>query len=164
MLVIPSKLLGIGGQIMKLSSKGRYGVKSMLDLALHNGEGPVALKSIAERQDISENYLEQLFATLRKAGQVKSIRGAQGGYILAHDPKTITIGSILRVLEGSLAPVDCVLEDDPIKCSKADRCVTKIVWKKIRDKVNEAVDSITLYDLIEEYKKSNTDDAYVYYI
>lgn len=149
---------------MKLSTKGRYGVKSMLDLALHNGEGPVALKSIAERQEISENYLEQLFATLRKAGHVKSIRGAQGGYIIAHDPKSITIGSILRALEGSLAPVECVLEDDPIKCSKSDRCVTKMVWEKIRDKVNEAVDSITLADLIEEYKLSNKDNAYVYYI
>ncbi len=149
---------------MKLSTKGRYGVKSMLDLALHNGEGPVALKSIAERQDISENYLEQLFATLRKAGHVKSIRGSQGGYILAHDPKSITIGSILRTLEGSLAPVECVVEDDPIKCSKSDRCVTKILWEKIRDKVNETVDSVTLDDLIEEYKKSNTDEAYIYYI
>ncbi len=149
---------------MKLSTKGRYGVKSMLDLALHNGEGPVALKSIAERQNISENYLEQLFATLRKAGHVKSIRGAQGGYILAHDPKSITIGSILRVLEGSLAPVECVVEEDPIKCSKSDRCVTKMVWEKIRDKVNEVVDSITLADLIEEYRKSNMDNAYIYYI
>ena len=149
---------------MKLSTKGRYGVKSMLDLALHNGDGPVALKSIAERQDISENYLEQLFATLRKAGHVNSIRGAQGGYILAHDPKSITIGSILRALEGSLAPVECVVEDDPIKCSKSNSCVTKIVWEKIRDKVNEAVDSVTLSDLVEEYKKSNTDNAYVYYI
>lgn len=149
---------------MKLSTKGRYGVKSMLDLALHNGEGPVALKSIAERQDISENYLEQLFATLRKAGHVKSIRGAQGGYILAHNPRSITIGSILRALEGSLAPVECVVEDDPIKCSKSDRCVTKMVWEKIRDKVNEAVDSITLDDLIEEYKKSNMDNGYIYYI
>jgi len=149
---------------MKLSTKGRYGVKSMLDLALHNGEGPVALKSIAERQEISENYLEQLFATLRKAGHVNSIRGAQGGYVLAHKPEDITIGSILRALEGSLAPVDCVVEDEPSKCSKSDRCVTKMVWQKIRDKVNEAVDSITLADLVEEYKKSNPEEAYIYYI
>lgn len=149
---------------MKLSTKGRYGVKSMLDLALHNGEGPVALKSIAERQDISENYLEQLFATLRKAGHVKSIRGAQGGYVLAHNPQNITIGSILRSLEGSLAPVECVVEKDPMKCSKSDNCVTKMVWEKIRDKVNEAVDSITLADLIDEYKKNNANNDYIYYI
>jgi len=149
---------------MKLSTKGRYGVKSMLDLALHDGEGPVALKSIAERQEISENYLEQLFASLKKAGHVNSVRGAQGGYMLAHSPENITIGSILRALEGSLAPVDCVMEDEPNKCSKSDKCVTKIVWEKIRDKVNEAVDSITLADLIEEYKKANPDDSYIYHV
>ncbi|WP_010250165.1 RrF2 family transcriptional regulator [Acetivibrio cellulolyticus] len=149
---------------MKLSTKGRYGVKSMLDLALHNGEGPVALKSIAERQDISENYLEQLFATLRKAGHVKSVRGSQGGYILANSPENITIGAILRALEGSLAPVECVVEDDPIKCTKSDQCVTRIIWEKIRDKVNEVVDSITLYDLIEEYTKNNESKGYIFNI
>ena len=141
---------------MKLSTKGRYGVKSMLDLALHNGEGPIALKSIAERQEISENYLEQLFAALRKAGHVRSVRGAQGGYLLSKNPDSITIGSILRSLEGSLAPVDCVLEDEPHKCDRFDDCVTKIVWEKIRDSVNEAVDSITLGDLV---KKSNKDSV-----
>jgi len=149
---------------MKLSTKGRYGVKSMLDLALNNGDDPVALKSIAERQGISENYLEQLFATLRRAGFVKSIRGAQGGYILAHEPKDITIGAILRALEGSLAPVECVVEKDPMECSKSDKCVTKMVWEKIRDKVNETVDSITLADLIDEFKKTNMEDVYIYYI
>lgn len=149
---------------MKLSTKGRYGVKAMLDLALHNEEGPVALKSIAERQDISENYLEQLFATLRKAGHVKSIRGAQGGYILAQDPEMVTIGSILRTLEGSLAPVECVVEEDPLKCAREEGCVTKIIWQRIRDKVNEVVDSITLADLIEEYRKLSNDDGYIFHI
>ena len=85
---------------MKLSTKGRYGVKAMVDLAIHNSEGQIALKSIAERQEISENYLEQLFATLRKAGLVKSTRGAQGGYVLADKPEKITVGTILRALEG----------------------------------------------------------------
>jgi Rrf2 family protein len=163
-IVIPSKLLGIGGLSMKLSTKGRYGVKAMLDLALHNEEGPVALKSIAERQYFSENYLEQLFASLRKAGLVKSIRGAQGGYELAQSPQNITIGSVLRALEGSLAPVECVGEDDHAKCSKSEQCVTRIVWEKIRDKVNEVVDSITLADLIEEYKKYKDNNEYIYYI
>ncbi|MFZ5989786.1 MAG: RrF2 family transcriptional regulator [Bacillota bacterium] len=149
---------------MKLSTKGRYGVKAMLDLALHNEEGPVALKSIAERQDISENYLEQLFATLRKAGHVKSIRGAQGGYILAQDPEMVTIGSILRTLEGSLAPVECVVEEDPLKCAREEGCVTKIIWQRIRDKVNEVVDSITLADLIEEYRKLSNNDGYIFHI
>ncbi|MCX7842493.1 MAG: Rrf2 family transcriptional regulator [Clostridia bacterium] len=149
---------------MKLSTKGRYGVKAMLDLALHNSEGQVSLKSIAERQEISENYLEQLFASLRKANLVKSIRGSQGGYMLAAEPANITIGSILRALEGSLAPVDCVMETDPAKCKRSDCCVTKFVWQKIRDSINEVVDSITLEDLINEYKKTNNKDELMFYI
>ncbi len=149
---------------MKLSTKGRYGVKAMLDLAIHNSEGQIALKNIAERQEISENYLEQLFATLRKAGLVKSIRGAQGGYILAYEPQSITVGSILRALEGSLAPVDCVIENDPVKCCRADLCVTKIIWEKIRDRVNEVVDSITLKDLVDDYIKATGKEEYSYYI
>ncbi|ABN51954.1 MAG TPA: Rrf2 family transcriptional regulator [Hungateiclostridium thermocellum] len=140
---------------MWLSTKGRYGLKAMLDLALHNGEGPVALKSIAERQNLPENYLEQLFATLKKAGHITSVRGAQGGYLLSKDPDSITIGSILRSLEGSLAPVDCVVEDSSPKCDRFDNCVTKIVWEKIRDSVNEAVDSITLGDLVKESNKNS---------
>lgn len=149
---------------MKLSTKGRYGVKAMLDLALHNSEGQIALKSIAERQEISENYLEQLFATLRKAGLVKSIRGSQGGYILAQSPEDITVGMVLRVLEGSLAPVDCVSENDPADCNRATGCVTRLVWKRIRDRVNDVVDSITLQDLVEEYRKANNKTDYIYYI
>lgn len=149
---------------MKLSTKGRYGVKAMLDLALHNSEGQISLKSIAERQDISENYLEQLFATLRKAGLVKSIRGSQGGYILSQEPESITIGSILRALEGSLAPVDCVSENDDANCSKADCCVTRVVWTKIRDSINQVVDSITLSSLVDEYKKVQVENDYAYYI
>ncbi len=139
---------------MKLTTKGRYGVKAMIDLALQGSEEPVSLKSIAERQNLSENYLEQLFAVLKKSGLVKSVRGAQGGYLLAGNPADITIGSILRSLEGSLAPVDCVLEEDPVKCDKSDSCITKFVWEKIRDSVNSVVDSITLADLIAEYKKA----------
>ncbi|NLD50098.1 MAG: Rrf2 family transcriptional regulator [Clostridiaceae bacterium] len=149
---------------MKLSTKGRYGIKAMLDLALHSEEGPVALKSIAERQDISDNYLEQLFAMLRKAGHIKSIRGSQGGYLLAQNPEDIVIGSVLRALEGSLAPVECVYEDDTVKCSQSDNCVTKLIWEKIRNSVNEVVDSITLKDLVEDYKKSRNNNNYIYYI
>mgnify|MGYP000939603064 FL=1 len=138
---------------MKLTTKGRYGVKAMLDLALQSNGEPVSLKSIAERQYISENYLEQLFAILKKSGLVKSVRGAQGGYLLVHSPENVTIGSILRSLEGSLAPVDCVLEEDPVKCDRFDSCITKLLWEKIRDSVNSVVDSITLADLIDMYKK-----------
>jgi Rrf2 family protein len=149
---------------MKLSTKGRYGVKAMLDLALHNSEGQISLKSIAERQNISENYLEQLFASLRKAGLVKSIRGAQGGYNLSNEPKNISVGDILRALEGSLAPVDCVSDVDPVKCEKSGVCVTKFIWAKIRDGVNSVVDSISLEDLIEEHRKSKNIDSFTYNI
>ncbi len=149
---------------MKLSTKGRYGVMAMLDLALHNSEGQIPLKSIAERQAISENYLEQLFALLKKAGLVKSTRGSMGGYVLSAGPGEITVGSILRALEGSLAPVDCVVEDEPARCERSDCCATKIVWEKIRDSINEVVDSITLQDLAEEYVKNNKGNEYMFYI
>lgn len=137
---------------MKLSTKGRYGVKAMLDLALHSDESHVSLKSIAERQELSENYLEQLFAGLKKAGLVKSLRGAQGGYSLAAEPSAITIGSILRALEGSLAPVDCAQKDGG-GCCRADECVTKVLWDRISASINSVVDSMTLKDLIEEHDK-----------
>ncbi|MCX7748045.1 MAG: Rrf2 family transcriptional regulator [Clostridia bacterium] len=149
---------------MKLSTKGRYGVKAILDLALNDSQGQVSLKSIAERQNISENYLEQLFALLRKAGIVNSVRGAQGGYVLAKQPDEITVGSVLRALEGSLAPVDCVVESEVHKCERAEGCVTKIVWEKIRDCVNGVVDSIYLQDLIEEYMKMNEQGETMYFI
>lgn len=129
----------------------------MLDLALHSDEGHVSLKSIAERQELSENYLEQLFAALKKAGLVKSLRGAQGGYSLATESSAITIGSILRALEGSLAPVDCAQKDGG-SCCRADECVTKFLWDKISASINSVVDSMTLKDLVEEHdriKKAN---------
>lgn len=149
---------------MKLSTKGRYGLKAMLDLAAHHSEGQVSLKSIAERQDISESYLEQLFAALKKAKLVQSIRGSQGGYILAQTADKISVGSVLRALEGSLAPVDCVLEEDPVKCERSEMCVTRIIWGKIRDSVNNVVDSITLQDLVNDYNKMNDGKGYTYYI
>ena len=149
---------------MRLSTKGRYGVKAMLDLAIHSSEGHIALKNIAERQNISEHYLEQLIAVLRKAGLVKSVRGAQGGYVLAQEPSEITVGSILRALEGSLAPVDCVVEDESYDCEKSQCCVTRSVWLKVRDSINQVIDSITLEDLIEDYRKLKTDDSYMYFI
>ncbi len=149
---------------MKLSTKGRYGLKAMLDLAVHNSEGQISLKSIADRQGISENYLEQLFAILRKSGLVKSIRGSQGGYVLAQSSETITVGAILRALEGSLAPVDCVVENDPASCSRAEFCITKSIWTKIRDSVNSVVDSITLEDLVNDYRSANNKGEFIYYI
>ena len=136
---------------MRLSTKGRYGVKAMFDLALHSSGEPVPLKLIAERQGLSEAYLEQLMAGLRRAGLVNSVRGAQGGYMIAHSPDNITIGEIIRSLEGSMAPVDCVTEGEVSECEKAEYCVTRIVWRKIRDSINQVVDSITLQDMINDY-------------
>jgi Rrf2 family transcriptional regulator, cysteine metabolism repressor len=149
---------------MKLSTKGRYGLKAMLDLALHDSEGIIALKNIAERQDISENYLEQLLATLRKARLIKSVRGSQGGYMLAQSLDEITVGNILRALEGSLAPTDCVTEIDPQECSRSEGCVTRLIWERIRDSINEVVDSITLQDLVNDFRKLNNSTDYIYYI
>lgn len=148
---------------MKLSTKGRYGVKAMVELALSYGEGPIPLNNIAHKQDISIHYLEQLFSSLRKAGLVKSIRGAQGGYILADKPKNITVGNIIRTLEGPLAPADCV-EEDSEECDKADCCVTRTIWVKLRDSINNVVDSITLQDMIEDYQKLNSDKCYMFHI
>ncbi len=133
---------------MKISTKGRYGIRLMLSLALHYENGTMALKAIAKEQDISEKYLEQIINPLTKSGLVKSFRGAQGGYILTKHPNDISIGEILRILEGSLAPVDCV--DNPM-CENSDNCVSLSIWKKMKDAVDNVVDNISLGDLIEEY-------------
>lgn len=137
---------------MKLSTRGRYGLKAMFQLAQHYGEGPIPLNSIANEQDLSENYLEQLVSTLRKAGLLNSVRGAQGGYMLAKPPKDITVGSVLRVLEGDIAPADCVI-DDTSGCEKEEGCVTKLVWMRIRDSINNVIDSISLQDMLDEQRK-----------
>lgn len=117
----------------------------MLDLALNNTGEPISLKDIAKRQEISDKYLEQIISVLNKANYVKSIRGAQGGYVLTKRPEEYTVGMILRLTEGSLAPVACV-EDDG-SCDKICDCTTLLVWKKINDAVNDVVDHITLADL-----------------
>ena len=148
---------------MKLSTKGRYGVKAMFDLAQNYGSGPIPLNTIARRNNISEHYLEQLIAVLRKAGLVKSVRGAQGGYILSKSPETITVGDIIRVLEGPIAPVDCVNEDEPEHCENADFCITRNIWAKVRDSVAQVLDSITLKDMLEE-SKNLQEQSYMYYI
>ncbi|NLC42647.1 MAG: Rrf2 family transcriptional regulator [Clostridiales bacterium] len=148
---------------MKLSTKGRYGVKAMFDLALRGGDTPLPIKTIAERQGISEAYLEQLVASLRKAGLVESVRGAQGGYLLAHSPKDITVGSVIRTLEGSMAPADCVAENNKVECEKLDYCVTRPIWEKIRISVDNVIDSITLQDMVDDYN-SQTNDKTMFYI
>jgi Rrf2 family protein len=142
------------GVCMKLSTKGRYGLRAVVDLAVHSDEETIALSQIAERQAISINYLEQLIAKLKKAGIVKSIRGAQGGYQLAAPAEEISVGAILRALEGDLNPVDCseVMGGDGL-CSNSDSCVTKYVWKRISDSINDAVDNIKLSELVAESRK-----------
>lgn len=149
---------------MKLSTKGRYGLKAMLELAINHGKGPLPLKKIAESQNISEHYLEQLIAILRKNGLVNSVRGAQGGYMLKDEPKNITVGKILRALEGDIAPSDCVLEDEEGNCSREEFCATKTIWIKIRDSINDVIDSVTLQDMVDEHNEKNKDKGYMYYI
>jgi Rrf2 family protein len=135
---------------MKLTMKGRYGLRAMLDLALYGVDNKVSLKSISERQHIPENYLEQIIAVLKKAGLVNSSRGACGGYSLKKTTDEISVGDILRVLEGSLDPVDCATINEEKQCDSYDSCVTKLVWKKISDSINETVNNISLQDLVDE--------------
>lgn len=148
---------------MKVSTKGRYGLRAVVDLAVNEKDGQVSLKSVAERQGLSENYLEQLFSSLKKSGLVKSVRGAQGGYLLARPADKITVGDVLRSLEGTLCPVECIDLEMPSSCDKADACVTATVWAKLRDKINEVVDSFTIADLVTDYKNKIQDD-FIYYI
>ena len=137
---------------MKLSTKGRYGLRALIDLAQNSGEEPVSITSISTRQDLSERYLEQLMSMLKKAGLVRSVRGAGGGYVLARKLEEISVGDVLRALEGSLEPVDCAGFEPDGGCSVSDSCVTKYVWKKINDSINQTVDEIKLDRLIEESK------------
>lgn len=135
---------------MILSTKGRYGLKMMYEFALNYGAGPMSLKEVAAKQQLSETYLEQLIAHLKKAGLVTSIRGAQGGYELIRKPEEITVGEIIRVLEGPLAPSECILDSEP-ECVRADYCVTRLIWEKIMDSINNVIDSITLKDMVNDY-------------
>lgn len=140
---------------MTISTKGRYALRIMIDLSSHIGE-TVKLKEIAARQEISEKYMEQIIAALNKAGYVRSMRGAQGGYQLVKSPKDYTAGMILRLTEGSLAPVDCLFEN-ALPCERNGRCAAVEVYKRIYDAVNGVIDNTTLQDLldIENEKASN---------
>lgn len=139
---------------MKISTKGRYGLTIMMELAARYGEGPTSLKSIAEKHELSEHYLEQLVAPLRNAALVKSIRGAYGGYVLSRSPEEITAGEIIRVLEGPISPVDFEEEDDPAK---------RDLWIRIRDAIAQVLDGTTLASLIS-YKDEGQHDSYMFYI
>ncbi|MEK5106684.1 Rrf2 family transcriptional regulator [Cytobacillus sp. FSL K6-0129] len=139
---------------MKISTKGRYGLTIMIELAKKYGEGPVSLKTIAQANDLSEHYLEQLIAPLRNAGFVKSIRGAYGGYILGDEPSKITSGDIIRVLEGPISPVEGIENEEPAK---------RELWMRIRDAVKEVLDNTTIEDLAN-HKDNGESNAYMFYI
>ncbi len=149
---------------MRLSTKGQYGLRAMFELAVNYGEGPIPLKIIADRQFISEHYLEQLVATMRKAGLVRSTRGAQGGYALSRPPGEITVGQVIRVLEGPLAPVECAIDNEEPICDRSGYCPTRIIWIKMRDSINQVVDSITLKDMVDDFRKMHPDKSYMYEI
>ncbi|MCM1268664.1 MAG: Rrf2 family transcriptional regulator [Bacteroidales bacterium] len=141
---------------MKISTKGRYALRLMLDLALRDTGEPVRIRDIAARQEISEKYLEQIIAVLNKAGYVRSVRGPQGGYHLMKKPEQYTVGMILRLTEGSLAPVAC-LENDVNPCERQGDCVTLRLWKMLDQAVSDVVDKITLADLVEWHEQKAAD-------
>lgn len=137
---------------MKLSTKGKYGLKAMFELALSSNGEPISLKHIAKEQGISDQYLEQIFSLLKKAGLVKSVRGAQGGYYISKDLNEITVADILKVLEGDMAFTECLLDEDA--CENFDSCSTRYVWAKIKESIEEVTQSISLQDMIDDYKSN----------
>ncbi len=142
---------------MKISTKGRYALRMMLDLALHKDEGYIALKDIAERQSISKKYLEQIVPLLNKSGLLRTNRGYQGGYMLSKPPAQYTVGEILRLTEGSLAPIPC-LEHDPIDCPRCATCISLPVWKGLYDVITDYLDNITLQSIIDNDIYKNVND------
>ncbi len=140
---------------MKISTKGRYALRMLIDLAEHQSAGYIPLKDTAKRQGISKKYLEQIILTLSKSNILQANRGAQGGYRLALSPANYTVGDILRCSEGSLAPVDCI---DKIQCGKSSDCVEKYVWQGLNKVINDYLDSITLQDIIDKKKEDFVND------
>lgn len=141
---------------MKISTKGRYALRMMLDLAKNQGDGYVSLKDIAARQEISKKYLEQIVAILNKPDILHTNRGYQGGYRLAKSPSEYTVGDILRITEGGIAPVSC-LEQHPMQCDRAETCETLPVWKGLNNVINEYLDGITLQDIIDKSNENSFD-------
>ena len=155
-----------GGKLMKISTKGKYGLEALLDLAIHSAEGHVSLKNIAERCNISEAYILQIFLVLRRAGIVESVRGAQGGYFLAKDSADISVGEILSALEGPLAPVVCIVEGKSDTCDRYDLCAARTFWATIMTELTDLANSISLVDLLKSYRSMDTsyNDNIDYYI
>ncbi|MCL1912908.1 MAG: Rrf2 family transcriptional regulator [Eubacteriaceae bacterium] len=134
---------------MRISTKGRYGLRALIDIAVNSETEPVSISSIGERQSVSTSYLEQLISKMKKAGFLDSVRGVNGGYMLARAPEEISIGDVLRTLEDGLTPANCLGDE----CGSADFCVEKVVWERINESVNAAVDSLWLQDLIQAQKE-----------
>ena len=141
---------------MKLSTRGRYGIQTMYDLAQNVDNGPQSIKAIAERGGMPEPYLEQLIAGLKRSELVSSTRGAQGGYMLARPASEITVGDVLRALEGNLSLVECLDGEDC--CDRACACPSRIVWQKLRDGMTAIVDGITLQDMVEDYRRMHAQE------
>lgn len=147
---------------MKLSTRGRYGTRALLELALHHGKGPVPLKDIAQRQQIPLPYLEHLITPLIAGGLVRSTRGARGGVLLAKSPKEIRLSEVIQFLEGSIAPVECV--NDPKYCSRSDLCVTRDIWGELKKAMDGVLESTTLQDLAERQKRKGQSEEVMYHI
>ena len=135
---------------MLLSTKGRYGLKATFELALNYGKGPLSLKSISQKYNISENYLEQLLSKVRKKGYIKTVRGVNGGYLLALEPSEITIGMILRALEGEMSPSDCLSSE---MCSRESICATRVIFEKIEKSINDVIDNTYLIDMVNQHSE-----------
>lgn len=142
---------------MKFSTKGRYALRMMIDLAEHIEDGFIPLKDIAKRQSISKKYLEQIIPAFNKPGILKANRGNQGGYMLAKSPREYTVGEILRLTEGSLAPVEC-LDNDPVGCAQSANCPTLAIWQGLNKVICEYLDGITVQDIIDMQKEKYGND------
>jgi len=149
---------------LKISTKGRYALEAVLDLAVYSEVELESLNNISERLQISKNYLEQLFSVLRKKEIVASVRGAQGGYKLARSSKQITAGEVIRAVEGPLSPVSCIDEGKCNNTGEYKECVTRLLWQKMMDEINRAADGVTINDLVQSYGKMKKKDAIEYFI
>lgn len=138
---------------MKLSTKGKYGLKAIFELSLHVNEGPIPLNMIASKQKIPEQYLEQIFSILKKSQLITSVRGAQGGYLLNKEPSQVRVGDILTILEGPVSLSQCIIDESA--CENSGDCSTKLVWEKLKSGIEEVLNSITLQDMIDDYNKKN---------
>ncbi len=143
---------------MKLSTKGKYGLKAVFELSLHEDEGPIPLNAIASAQKIPEQYLEQIFSKLKKSQLIGSVRGAQGGYFLNKKPNEITVGDVLNILEGPVSLSQCIIDESC--CDKSNDCSTKLVWEKLKRGIEDVLNSITLQDMIDDYKQRNNIKEY----